>query len=226
MVAGKYALLSCNGCCDGQAAPGIGSGMYHPVDSPNGRNETRLERCDRNLTELLQEVRVVQTGVQVLFAFLLTAPLTSRFARLDTSQRIEYYVTLAFAGAATVLLIAPTAYHRVLFRLGDKEHLVTVANALTIAGLTAVGVSMAGAMVFVTHVIFGSWAGLAAGVVAVTGCGLLWAAMPLARRRSLAAARPSAVSVSPIERSGSLGTHGSEVVADFTRATAPPASST
>ena len=103
-----------------------------------GRNETHLERCDRNLTELLQEVRVVQTGVQVLFAFLLMAPLTPGFAALGGLQRLEYFVTLALAGAAALLLIAPTAYHRVLFRLGDKDYLVSVANRLTIAGLTAV----------------------------------------------------------------------------------------
>ena len=74
-----------------------------------GRNETHLERCDRNLVELLQEVRVVQTGVQVLFAFLLMAPLTPGFADLGALQRLEYFVTLALAGAAALLLIAPTA---------------------------------------------------------------------------------------------------------------------
>src|SRR3954469_15993096 len=99
---------------------------------PDGRNETQLERCDRNLVELLQEVRVVQTGVQVLFAFLLMAPLTPGFRDLTSVQRTEYFVTLVLSGAAALLLIAPTAYHRALFRLGDKEYLVTVANRLTI----------------------------------------------------------------------------------------------
>jgi hypothetical protein len=87
----------------------------------DGRNETHLERFDRNLVELLQEVRVVQTGVQVLFAFLLMAPLTPGFDDLSSLQRVEYFVTLALAGAAALLLIAPTAYHRVLFRLGDRN---------------------------------------------------------------------------------------------------------
>src|SRR6185312_14440239 len=105
-----------------------------PLDSP-GRNETHLERCDRNLVELIQEVRVMQTGVQVMFAFLLTAPLAPRFDTLTSSQRAGYFVTLLAAGAATVLLIAPTAYHRILFRLGDKEHVVLVANRLALAGL-------------------------------------------------------------------------------------------
>src|SRR5512139_1197221 len=104
----------------------------------DGRNETALERSDRNLVELLQEVRVVQTGVQVLFAFLLTAPLTTPFDDLAERQHAEYYVTFVLAGIAVFLLIAPTAYHRVLFRRGDKLHLVRVANRLTIAGLSAV----------------------------------------------------------------------------------------
>jgi hypothetical protein len=153
-----------------------------------GRNETHLERCDRNLVELLQEVRVVQTGVQVLFAFLLMAPLTPGFAGLGALQRAEYFVTLTLAGAAAVLLIAPTAYHRVLFRLGDKDYLVTVANRLTIAGLTAVAMSMVGAFVFVTDILFGQTAALVAGAATGTALVVLWGALPLARRRALAGA--------------------------------------
>jgi hypothetical protein len=95
-----------------------------------GRNETPLQRCDRNLVELLQEVRVIQTGVQVLFAFLLMAPLSARFPQLTGAQRVEYFVTLLASGAAAVLLMAPTAHHRILFRCGDKDHLVKVANRL------------------------------------------------------------------------------------------------
>src|SRR3954467_4036619 len=98
-----------------------------------GRNETALERCDRNLVELLQEVRVVQTGVQVLFAFLLTAPLAARFPSVTPFPRLTYFCTLLAAGAAAILLIAPTAYHRILFRRGDKEHILAVANRLTLA---------------------------------------------------------------------------------------------
>jgi hypothetical protein len=153
-----------------------------------GRNETHLERCDRNLVELLQEVRVVQTGVQVLFAFLLMAPLTPGFADLGGLQRVEYFITLTLAGAAAVLLIAPTAYHRVLFRLGDKDYLVTIANRLTIAGLTAVAMSMIGAFVFVTDILFGQTAALVAGAATGAALVVLWAALPLARRSALARA--------------------------------------
>ena len=150
-----------------------------------GRNETALERWDRNLVELLQEVRVVQMGVQVLFAFLLAAPLTFGFGRLTTGQRIEYFSTLSLSATAAVLLIAPTAYHRLLFRCGDKEFLVTVANRLTLAGLVAVGAAMVGAMVFVADVLFAGWAAALIGVVAANTCVALWAVLPLLRRREL-----------------------------------------
>jgi hypothetical protein len=159
-------------------------GMLQDVQS-NGRNETALERCDRNLVELLQEVRVVQTGVQVLFAFLLTVPLASRFPDLTSFQRGTYFATLLMAGAAAVLLIAPTAYHRILFRLGDKEHLVQVANRLTLAGLLCVALSMIGALLLVTDLLFTGPAVVATTVVASLACLVLWCLAPLRRRRSL-----------------------------------------
>src|SRR5215212_8973916 len=150
------------------------------------RNENALERVDRNLVELLQEVRVVQTGVQVLFAFLLTAPLAPRFPDLSTFQRLTYFATLLAAGAAAILLIAPTAYHRILFRLGDKEHLVTVANRFTLAGLACVAVSITGALLLVTDLMFAEVAVIAAttGVAAVS-CVVSWCLAPLRRRTEL-----------------------------------------
>ena len=127
----------------------------------------------------------MQTGVQVLFAFLLMAPLTPRFDELTSVQRTEYFTTLALAGLAALLLIAPTAYHRVLFRLGDKEYLVRVGNRLTIAGLAAVGLSMVGAMLFVTGVLFGQGAALAAGLLSALAAVTLWGVLPVARRVAL-----------------------------------------
>jgi hypothetical protein len=147
------------------------------------RNETALQRIDRNLVELLQEVRVVQTGVQVLFAFLLTAPLAPRFPQLSEFQKLTYFATLLAAGAAAVLLIAPTAYHRILFRLGDKEHLVTVANRFTLAGLTCVALSMVGALLLVTDLLFDDAAIIVATTgLAAFGCLSLWCLAPLSRR--------------------------------------------
>jgi hypothetical protein len=156
----------------------------------NGRAETELERCDRNLVELLQEVRVVQTGVQVLFAFLLTAPLAPRFPELTAFQRGTYFATLLVTGAAAVLLIAPTAYHRILFRLGDKEYLVLVANRLTLAGLVFVALSMVGALLLVTDLLFeGGAVVVVTTAIAASACVVLWCLAPLRRRRVLSRAR-------------------------------------
>jgi hypothetical protein len=166
-----------------------------PVVGRDGvaRNETQLERCDRNLAELLQEVRVVQTGVQVLFAFLLTAPLAPRFPELTEFQKLTYFATLLATGGAAILLIAPTAYHRILFRLGDKEHLVAVANRCTLAGLMCVAASMVGAVLLVTDLLFAATAVVAATTgVAALGCLCLWCLAPLLRRAKLGSA-PSAV---------------------------------
>lgn len=150
------------------------------------RNETPLERCDRNLVELLQEVRVIQTGVQVLFAFLLMAPLSARFPQLTGSQRVEYFMTLLASGAAAVLLTAPSAYHRILFRCGDKHHLVKIANRYTLAGLAFVGLAMLGALLFVGAMLFSDLVA----AITVTGAALAlfwcWGVAPLLRRRRLA----------------------------------------
>jgi hypothetical protein len=170
--------------------------MSRPVDlgerraravgyDPAARNETAAERCDRNLVELLQEVRVVQTGVQVLFAFLLTAPLAARFPELSSFQRYTYFVTLLATGAGAILLIAPTAYHRIVFRLGDKEHLVKVANRFTLAGLACVAVSMIGALLLVTDLMFDGAMVLVTVTVATLGCVVTWCGLPLLRRAAL-----------------------------------------
>jgi Family of unknown function (DUF6328) len=149
------------------------------------RNETLLERSDRHLGELMQEVRVAQTGVQVLFGFLLTVPFTARFGALEPGDRLLYFGTLATAGAAAVLLIAPSAQHRVLFRCGDKEHIVRMANRYAIAGLACVALAMVGALVFVAEVMLGSpFAGIV-GAAAAAGPLWCWYIQPLLRRREL-----------------------------------------
>jgi hypothetical protein len=163
--------------------------MDQPDGPPtDGRNETPLERCDRNLVELLQEVRVAQTGVQVLFAFLLTVPFTVRFDDISDTERAVYFATLMLAGAAAILLIAPTSHHRVLFRCGDKERLVMVANRYAIAGLVAVAASMVGAVLLVSLLVIGSLGAALASVAAAAGCAWCWYLEPLRRRRILARA--------------------------------------
>jgi hypothetical protein len=150
-----------------------------------GRHETPLERADRNLAELLQEVRVAQTGVQILFAFLLTVPFTPRFPELSQFQRIEYFVTLLAAGAAAMLLIAPTSHHRILFRCGDKENLVRSANRYTIGGLAFVAIAMVGVILLVSDVMFSRQFAFAMAFIAGVGAVVAWYVLPFRRRLKL-----------------------------------------
>ena len=150
-----------------------------------GRRETEEERAARNMSELLQELRVALPGVQVLFAFLLTVPFSQGFTRLTGSQRELFFGVLLATALSTVLLIAPSAHHRLLFRQHDKEHLVAVSNRLTIAGLGVLAVAMTGAVLLISDILFHTATTIAA--TAATGILflLLWAALPLYRRAEL-----------------------------------------
>jgi hypothetical protein len=149
------------------------------------RNETALERSDRHLAELMQEVRVAQTGVQVLFGFLLIVPFNARFDALGAGERGLYFATLASACAAAMLLIAPSSHHRILFRCGDKEYIVRMANRYAIAGLACVALAMVGALLLVADVILGSPAAGVAGAVASGAALWCWYVQPLRRRWAL-----------------------------------------
>ena len=148
----------------------------------DSRHETPDEKYDRNMNELLQELRVALPGVQVLFAFLLTVPFAQGFQRVNEFQTHVYFVTLLCSAVASAFFIAPTAYHRLNFRQRDKRHIVEVASRFTVMGLIALALAMVGAVVLVTDVIFKSetvWiAGVAVGVLFL----VLWFAMPLLRR--------------------------------------------
>ena len=185
-----------------------------PNIGQNERNESHLERCDRNLGELLQEVRVAQTGVQILFAFLLGLAFTSRFGQATELQRVDYFVTLISSGFAAMLLIAPTSQHRLLFRRGDKEHLVAVANRLVIAGLASVAISLIGAVLLVSDLLFGTAVAVGTSAVAAGCCVITWYGMPLARRRSLTRA-------SGADAPAAIGRPGADVAARKTRRSAP-----
>jgi Family of unknown function (DUF6328) len=155
------------------------------VDSGDGRDETPLERLDRNLEELTGELRVVVTGVQVLFAFLLIVPFNAGFSGIGPFERGVYFVTLLFAALAAVCTIAPSARHRVLFRHDDKEDIVFSANRLAIAGLAFLALAMCGSLLLVAVKLFGVTAG-ALTVLAVGGpFALLWFVLPLRRRLQL-----------------------------------------
>ncbi|MEV4088411.1 DUF6328 family protein [Nonomuraea fuscirosea] len=118
------------------------------------KNESDQERADRNFVELLQGARVAVTGVQVLFAFLLTVPFSTGFARMDQADRWLYFAALLSAAVASICYIAPTAQHRVLFRQGRKETLVRRSNLYGIAGALALVVSMTTSTMFVIDYLF------------------------------------------------------------------------
>jgi Family of unknown function (DUF6328) len=153
------------------------------------RDESEEQRLDRNLTELLNELRVALPGVQVLFAFLLGVPFTQRFTELAAYQKDIYYGTLVCATAATAFLIAPTAHHRIEFRMKDKRHIVFLANRFAIVGLTFLALSMTGVVLLVTDFLFSSLATTIATTVAACLFALLWYVIPLHRRMKLASLR-------------------------------------
>lgn len=152
---------------------------------PDGGNgETPDERADRNFIELLQGFRVAVTGVQVLFAFLLTVPFSPGFADLNTGDRRLFYVALVSAALASICYIAPAAQHRVLFRQGQKELLVRRANRLGVMGGVALGVSMTAATLMVVDYLFdGAVPALTAGVLAAVAA-WLWFLQPALSRWS------------------------------------------
>jgi len=147
----------------------------------SGRQESEAERLDRNLHELLQELRVALPGVQVLFAFLLVVPFNTGFADLTVGQERLYLVTLLSAGFASALLIAPTAHHRITFRMQEKEYLVRTGNRLTLAGLAFLALSMTGAIGLVIDVVFSAATAIVCAVLMGALFAVLWAAMPVIR---------------------------------------------
>jgi hypothetical protein len=132
---------------------------------------------------LLQELRVAGLGVQVLFGFLLSLPFTNRFSKLSQGERELYLACLVLAAVATALLLGPVAYHRMVFRRGQKESLVRAASIMAIVGLAAVGLAVSAAVLLVTGYVTSALP--AALITAFITCtfGTLWFVFPLARRR-------------------------------------------
>jgi hypothetical protein len=151
----------------------------------DGREETSKERLDRNFEELTGELRVVITGVQVLFAFLLVVPFDTGFAHVGTYERIVYFVTLLLASMSALCMIAPSAQHRFLFRHDDKRHIVFTSNRIVIVGLVFLALAMCGCLLLVATTLFGELAGLLTVVLAALPFAILWFATPLLRRRKL-----------------------------------------
>jgi len=147
------------------------------------RDESQAERDDRNLAELLQELRVAGLGVQVLFGFLLSLPFTAAFKQLGGGERDLYLACLILAAVATALLLGPVAYHRLVFRRGEKEQLVRAASVMAIAGLATVGLAVSAAVLLVTGFVASGLPAVLITVLVTCVFGLLWFAFPLARRR-------------------------------------------
>jgi hypothetical protein len=154
------------------------------AEATDGRRETELERVDRNLTELLAELRIATVGVQVLFAFLLMVPFSSRFDTVSQGERYLYFAILVAAGAATGLLIAPTALHRLLLRLGDKPYLLRFANRMALAGIGCISFAMTGILALISGHLFGWVVGAIVAALAAVFFGGLWFGFGLVRRRA------------------------------------------
>jgi Family of unknown function (DUF6328) len=148
------------------------------------RDESPAERLDRNFTELLGELRIALPGVQVLFAFLLTVPFAQGFADLSGFERGLYFSVLLLTALSSAFLIAPTAYHRILFRQGRKHEILFFANRAAVLGLACLALAMSGAILLITHFLFGSAAAIPVGVATVLLFGTLWYALPARRGRN------------------------------------------
>jgi hypothetical protein len=147
------------------------------------RGETDAERIDRNLAELLQEVRVAIIGAQVLFGFLLAIPFANRFDELDHADRVLFSIDLTLAATATAFLVGPVAYHRLQFRKHAKASVLRAANAAAIAGLVTIGLAMAGAVLLVMDFVWGrplAWLFALPPTVTIL---VLWFAIPAQKHR-------------------------------------------
>jgi hypothetical protein len=147
--------------------------------------ESDDERINRNLNELLGELRVAIPGVQVLFAFLLTVPFSQRFARVGPFERDVYLATLLLTATASALLIAPSAYHRIEFRIGDRPHIVAVAHRLTLAGFAFLALAMTGAVLLITRYLFSVTTTIIVVSLVFAMFATLWRLLPLGRRRAV-----------------------------------------
>src|ERR1700745_3385827 len=154
------------------------------AEIPDERQESPQQRDDRNLIELLQELRVAGLGVQVLFGFLLSLPFTTKFEKLNHAQRELYVASLVLSAIATALLLAPVAYHRLVFRQHRKEQLVKDANILAILGLATVGLAISASVLLVVSYVEPGFTVAIITVFIVCLFAVLWLVLPLARRQT------------------------------------------
>jgi preprotein translocase subunit SecG len=149
-----------------------------------GRNESESDRLDRNYNELLQELRVAETGVQILFAFMLSISFQQRFDTIDDVQRTIYVITLLFCTISIALLVAPVAFHRLVFRQGLKDELVKITSKLALAGTTFLLLAvLSGVLLIFDYVVGRTFAIVTTSVLAVLFVSL-WLVLPLQRRHA------------------------------------------
>ena len=147
-------------------------------------DEDEAERLDRELIELLNELRVVMPGVQVLFGFLLTVPFQQRFETIDDFQRIVYFVTLLLVAAASAFLMGPSAFHRLTFREGQKPYLIRLGTRQTIVGMALLALAMNGVLLLLTDLLFHATTVVIAVAAMAALFGWLWFGLALRRRMS------------------------------------------
>jgi hypothetical protein len=146
------------------------------------RDESRPEQLDRNTSELLNELRVAGTGIQVMFAFLLVVPFQTGWKTIDAFERTDYFVTLLLVALAAFLLMTPPIHHRILFRHGEKAFLLRVANRLAIAGMSCLALGFVGILTLESDVVVGGAAPVIVGASAGALIAGLWFGLPLLRR--------------------------------------------
>jgi hypothetical protein len=159
---------------------GVGDGASNPPSSPP--DEDPDERLNRELIELLNELRVMLPGVQVLFAFLFTVPFSSQYDKLTDGQQAIYFATFVCTTIATGLFMVPTAYHRIRFRQGDKERILRTSNRFTIVGIAFLAISITLAFALISDLLFGFRVAIALGAVVLVFLVWAWFAIPLSRR--------------------------------------------
>jgi uncharacterized protein DUF6328 len=160
------------------------------LNGSDERDESASERLDRNTIELLTELRIAGTGIQVIFGFLLIVPFNVGWRRVSPFGHTVYYVTLLCVALSGVLLIAPSVQHRILFRHGEKGYLIDTANRLAIIGTVFLAVGFTGILVLISDVVASGVGTILVGVVAAVGIGALWFGMPLAHLRAQRRGRP------------------------------------
>jgi len=155
----------------------------HPTDDhPASGGETDNEQLRRNFNELLQELRVAQAGVQFLFGFLLAVTFTEPYARATTFQHVVHLIAVLFATTAVALLSAPAAWHRLLFRQGERDTILGAANTMSIAGMACLAIAMTFTVLLITDEVLGDWGAIVIAAFAAVLFGTLWFALPLRRR--------------------------------------------